>query len=103
MERERATARQAEIERNEIRAIEHVCAPWKGSDGQFRDCGGAYRIYEQCEAAMSRALDRQGLTNSAGVSCEYPVYLFHAREQKEIEDAMRGSALDEAGRPRGGQ
>jgi hypothetical protein len=35
-------------------------------------------------------MDRDGIMDAAGVSCEHPTYRFHAREQKEIEDAMQG-------------
>jgi len=88
--REQEETRQVEIARSEDRAVDHMCAQWKTDRAQFSDCGGAYRIYEKCEAAMARMLEREGITNAAGVACEHPVYQFHAREQKEIEDATRG-------------
>jgi len=87
---EREESRQVELARSQDRAIDHVCEQWRADSAQFSDCGRAYRIYEKCAAAMSRMMDRDGIMDAAGVSCEHPTYRFHAREQKEIEDAMQG-------------
>jgi hypothetical protein len=84
-----AAARQLEIERSVVRAIDHMCAQWKTDRPQFSACGEAFRMYEKCEAGWSRMLEHEGITNDAGIACEHPIYQFHAREQKEIEDVKR--------------
>lgn len=88
--REQEQKRQSEIARSEDRAIDRVCAQSKADSAQFSDCGSAFRIYEKCEAARFRMMEHEGIDNAEGIACEHPMYQFHAREQKEIEDAMHG-------------
>ncbi|HSY05144.1 MAG TPA: hypothetical protein VK803_04320 [Steroidobacteraceae bacterium] len=91
---EQQTAHNLEIERSVLRAIDRECAPWKSDSAQFADCGEAFRVYEKCEVARPRMLDREGESriSDAGVVCEHPVYKFHEREQAEFEQVERGSA-----------
>jgi hypothetical protein len=86
--RKQQTARNLEIERSWLRAIDHACAPWKSDMARFHDCGGAYRAYELCEGARSRAFLREDLFDK-NVACEHSVYKFHELEQGEVEQAKR--------------
>jgi hypothetical protein len=86
--RKEAEARQIGIERSVVRYIDHVCEPWKADSAQFNECGDAYRAYEKCEAARFQMLEHEGM-NSAGVVCEHPTFQFHARQQKEMDDATQ--------------
>jgi hypothetical protein len=90
---EQRTARNRETEPSVLRAIDHECAPWKSDSAQFAECGEAFRVYEKCEVARLRMLDREGESriSDAGVVCEHPVYKFHEREQAEFEQVERGS------------
>lgn len=87
--RKQVAARQLEIERSAVRAIDHVCAPWKEDGAQFSECGDAFRVYEKCELVRLQMLERNGDMSARGVVCEHPVYQFHAREQQEIDDVRR--------------
>jgi hypothetical protein len=91
--REQQTARNLEIERSVLRAIDHECAPWKSDSAQFAECGEAFRVYEKCEVARLRMLDREGegRISDAGVVCGHPVYKFHEREQAEFEQVERST------------
>jgi hypothetical protein len=89
--RKEADARQVGIERSTVRYIDHVCEPWKADSAQFNECGEVYRVYEKCEAARLHMLEHEGDMSSAGVVCEHPKYQFHARQQKEMDDARQNA------------